>query len=162
MNAALMQYMIVFASSFWLDRWTKSLAIKFLSEDSIVVNALCNFSLQWNKGVSFGWFSFESPLASLGLLLGVLVIIVLFTFYTIGQYRAGKLLYGETLVLAGALSNIVDRFKHGAVVDYIDLHIGSWHFAVFNVADMCICIGITWLILTQVKEVYDAKAKINR
>lgn len=162
MNAVIMRYLILFTSAFWLDRWTKHLAIKYLSENSITVNAWVNFSLQWNRGVSFSWFSFESPLGALVLTLGVLAVIVLFSFYTIGQFRSGKLLYGEMLVLAGALSNIVDRFKHGAVVDFLDLHLGTWHFATFNVADICICVGITWLMLNQVKEVYDAKTKNNR
>ena len=157
-----MRYLIIFASSFWLDRWTKNLAIKFLSQDSIVVNNWLNFSLQWNRGVSFSLFSFDSPWGVFGLTLGVMVVIVLFGFYAVGQFRNGKLLYGETLVMAGALSNLVDRFKHGAVADFIDFHLGSWHFATVNIADVFIFLGITWLMLVQVKEVYDAKIKINR
>ena len=162
MNAAIMRYLIIFASSFWFDRWTKGLAIKFLSEDPTMITGWLNFSLQWNRGVSFSLLSFDNPLGIGALTLGIVVIIILFGFYAVGQFRTGKLLYGETLVLAGALSNLVDRFKHGAVVDFIDFHLGSWHFATFNVADICIFLGIMWLMLMQVKEVYDAKIKNNR
>lgn len=162
MDVRVLRYFIIFASAFWLDRWTKELAVKFLSQDSIFVNSLLNFSLQWNRGVSFSWLSFDSTAGVIALTLGVLAIIVLFGFYTWGQFRLGKILYAETFVLAGALSNVLDRFKHGAVIDFIDFHLGSWHFATFNVADIFICVGITWLMLMQIKEVYDAQRKNNR
>ena len=161
MNAIMLQYMIIFAGFFWLDRWTKELAIRLLSQDSTAINSWFNLSLQWNRGISFSWFSPDSAIGYIALTAGVIAVIVLFAIYTVGQYRSGKFLYGEMLVLAGALSNVVDRFQHGAVTDFIDLHWGTWHFATFNVADICICFGITWIMLMQVKEVYDARIKGN-
>lgn len=159
MNAIILQYLIVFAGSFWLDRWTKHLAIHLLSQDAVTITSWLDFSLQWNRGISFSWFTFDSTAGYLALTAAVMVVIVLFAIYTVGQYRNGKFLHGEMLVLAGALSNVVDRFKHGAVTDFIDFHLGSWHFATFNVADICICFGITWIMLMQIKEVYDARVK---
>ncbi|MBM3887394.1 signal peptidase II [Candidatus Dependentiae bacterium] len=114
-----------------------------------------------NKGVSFSWFASESTLGYIMLTIAVFAIIVLFVFYAVGQYRLGYPLYGECCVLAGAVSNFIDRIQYGGVIDFIDFHIGSWHFPTFNIADIYICTGITWLVLVQVKEVYDAQSKKN-
>ncbi len=161
MNSFILRYLIILTSGFWLDRWSKNLAVLFLEAQDYFVTPWLNFSLQWNRGVSFSWFTSYSTAGYVALTLGVFAVIVLFGFYTWGQYRTGKTLYGEMFVLAGAASNFVDRVRHGAVIDFIDLHLGSWHFATFNIADMCICAGITWLVLVQVKEVYDAKFEKN-
>jgi signal peptidase II len=162
MNALVLRYLIIFASSLWLDRWSKNLMIKLLALKDMAINPFLNFSLQWNKGISFSWFTSQSTLGYIALTVGILAIIILFGFYTYGQHRLGKQLYGEVFVLAGAVSNLIDRLRHGAVVDFIDVHLGSWHFATFNVADMFICVGISWLMLVQVKEVYDAYVQKNR
>lgn len=159
-TVGMLQYAIIFASVFWLDQWTKNIALKVLAKiDAMFVNPLLNFSLQWNKGISFSLMSVDSTWGVLSLTAGIVVVIVLFAFYAWGQYRLGKPLYAEMLVLAGAVSNIVDRVRYGAVVDFIDVHYRDWHFATFNVADIFICLGITWLVLSQIKEVYDARTK---
>ena len=162
MNAMTLQYLIIFSAGFWLDRWTKHLAIRLLSQDPVSVTTWLDFSLQWNRGISFSWFTVDSTGGYIALTAAVVVVVVLFALYTIGQYRTGNFLYGEMLVLAGALSNVVDRIKYGAVTDFIDFHWKTWHFATFYVADICICFGITWIMLMQIKEVYDARIKNNR
>jgi signal peptidase II len=141
---------------------TKRLAQHFLSQDSIVVNTWLNFELHWNRGISFSWFSFSSPGKFFLLSLAIVAVITLFGIYVWAQYKQGKKLYCEMLVLAGALSNLVDRFKFGAVLDFVDFHVGSWHFAVFNIADVFISLGIIGLMLLQVKEWYDARVETNR
>lgn len=156
MNGLILSYMITFASAFWFDRWSKKMILKLLTNQPLFLNNWLNFSLQWNHGISFSWFSTAHPWGSFALIAAIIAVIILFCFYSWGQYKTGKLLYGESLVLAGALSNLVDRFQHGAVVDFIDFHLGTWHFATFNIADVCICLGISWLMLNQIKEVYDA------
>ena len=161
MNTRILSYLIIFTSGFWFDRWSKGLALQVLSIKDFYVNAWLNFSLQWNRGVSFSWFATNSTAGYVVLTLGIIVVIVLFCFYAWGQYLTNKSLYGEALVIAGAISNLVDRVYYGAVIDFIDVHLGSWHFATFNGADMCICAGITWLILMQIKEVYDAHCEKN-
>lgn len=161
MNAILFRYVILLTGGFWIDRWTKMIALRTLEVNSVYVNPVMNFSLEWNRGVSFSWFTPETTTGFIALTIGVMTVTALFGLYTWGQYRMGKLLYGQMLVMGGACSNLVDRFKYGAVVDFIDLHIGSWHFATFNFADVCICLGITWLMLVEVKEVYDAYVQKN-
>ncbi len=161
MNSVILRYIILFASSFWLDRWIKNLVLRFLSHDSMIVNAWLNFEVHWNRGISFGWFSFSSPGKFFLLSLAIIAVICLFCLYVWGQHQQGKPLYFEMLVLTGALSNLVDRLKFGAVLDFIDFHVGAWHFAVFNFADICISLGIIGLLLLQVKELYDARGEKN-
>lgn len=161
MNPLFLGYLIIFSGSFWLDRWTKQLAIRLLSHEPLAVTSWLDFNLQWNRGISFSWFTFDSTFGYVAITALVIAVIAIFGLYTVGQYRTGNFLYGEMVVLSGALSNVIDRFKHGAVVDFIDFHIGSWHFATFNIADICICFGITWIMLMQIKEVYDARVKNN-
>lgn len=161
MNPLFLEYLIIFAGSFWLDRWTKQLAVRLLSQEPLAVTAWLDFSLQWNRGISFSWLTFDSMFGYVAITVLVIAVIGVFAVYTVGQYRSGKFLYGEMLVLSGALSNLMDRFQHGAVVDFIDFHLGSWHFATFNIADICICFGMTWIMLMQIKEVYDARVKNN-
>ena len=52
-----------------------------------------------------------------------------------------------SLILGGAVGNVIDRVRFGYVVDFIDFHIGSWHFATFNVADMAITVGAIMLLI---------------
>ena len=51
------------------------------------------------------------------------------------------------MIICGALGNLLDRFWHGFVVDFIDFYVGDWHFATFNIADCGICIGAALVIL---------------
>lgn len=55
--------------------------------------------------------------------------------------------FGSAAVLGGALGNVIDRMRHGAVVDWLDFHLGGWHWPAFNVADVGITVGATALVL---------------
>lgn len=54
---------------------------------------------------------------------------------------------GLSLVLGGALGNLIDRVSYGYVIDFFDFHVGDWHFAAFNVADSAISVGVTLLLI---------------
>lgn len=56
---------------------------------------------------------------------------------------------GVGLILGGAIGNVIDRFVHGAVVDFLALHYGSWTAFIFNVADAAITLGVIWLFMEQ-------------
>ena len=60
-----------------------------------------------------------------------------------------KLIIGEICIFAGAISNVVDRYVYGGVVDFIALSYGDWHFAVFNVADMFIFCGVALMLILE-------------
>ena len=51
------------------------------------------------------------------------------------------------LIVGGAFGNLIDRIRFGAVIDFLDFHIGGWHYPAFNIADMCIVIGVILFIL---------------
>jgi signal peptidase II len=58
-----------------------------------------------------------------------------------------------SLVLSGAIGNVIDRILYGAVVDFVDLHYAGWHWPAFNIADSAITIGVILLILDEIKRV---------
>jgi signal peptidase II len=63
-----------------------------------------------------------------------------------------------SLVLGGALGNLIDRIRFGFVTDFIDFHVYGWHYATFNVADSAVSVGATWLILRLLYESITSKS----
>ncbi len=104
-----------------------------------------NLTLGFNTGVSFGMFSdifFERPL----------LLATIKTVITIGliiwAMRADRTLEATALgmIAGGAAGNIFDRIQHGAVTDFLDFHIGTWHWPAFNMADVAITMGAVLLM----------------
>ena len=111
------------------------------------VEVLPNFSLVrvWNYGVSFGMFNTD---AAFGRWVFVGVALVIVAALLTWLRRAGSRLIAVSLglVIGGAVGNIVDRVKYGAVFDFLDFHIGEWHWPAFNLADSGITIGVALLL----------------
>ena len=133
---------------FFLDRISKIYIIN-LSKNSfdteLYSSKFINIILIWNEGIAFGLFS-----ASHEYWYNFLTIIIIFTALIIliisfRQERSQK--YFLLLVFGGALGNLYDRIFFKAVPDFIDLHIGSFHWFVFNIADIFITFGVIMLIL---------------
>jgi signal peptidase II len=137
-------YWILFFVLVFLDRITKYLAL--MSPHVLRVCSFLNFSFTWNRGVSWGIFGGASPSGFYLLSTLIAIVIVIFSVYTIMQYRLGEPVLFELFVLAGAISNFFDRIYYGAVIDFIDCHVGVWHWPTFNVADACIVIGAGGII----------------
>lgn len=100
--------------------------------------------LTFNHGVSFSLLSFDGEAARLALLLATAAItgvLTLWIFRTQGLERMAA-----SLIVAGALANVIDRAAYGVVTDYLDLHIGNWRLFVFNLADVWISVGVCLLI----------------
>lgn len=141
------RYPILFIFAFLLDRLTKSLAISSLTqhESLPIINGL-DFTLTFNRGLSWSILSFDST-TYFGVLTAFIgCIIALFVVYAWYEYRRGTTILPEVLVIAGALSNLLDRVLYGGVVDFIDCYVGQWHWPVFNVADICIVIGVLCIV----------------
>ena len=135
---------------FCLDRITKNFVISQskinLSNDLFLSNYL-NISLMWNEGIAFGLFAFdESFFYNFITILIIMVIIIV--FFMILKNKGYKK-YSLILILGGALGNLYDRIFFGAVPDFIDFHIGDFHWFVFNVADIFISIGVIIMILSE-------------
>lgn len=139
--------------AFALDQITKAAALAGVFADYGSPLPFLDFVLAHNRGISFGilggagWLPWV--LASLSILLAALLVVWLL--------RAGDRQTTVALgfVIGGALGNVADRIRHGAVTDFIDLHAGGWHWPAFNLADAAICIGAALLIFKGSRR-YDA------
>lgn len=112
----------------------------------IEVTPFFNLVMAWNTGVSFGTFGSDSPVMPF-VLSGLAAAIVLGLVWWLLKAENRFQAFGLGLVIGGAIGNIIDRFRFGAVADFLDFHIGGWHFWAFNVADASISTGVLLLLL---------------
>jgi signal peptidase II len=137
--------LIVLALVLIADQWTKQLAIDALSHPRRYIEVLpfMNFVLAWNPGVSFGLFQGQAPWV---MIVGTSAITIGFLIW---MWRTRNRVLGIALamVVGGAVGNLVDRLRHGAVTDFIDLHVHGYHWPVFNVADSAITVGAALLLI---------------
>ena len=112
----------------------------------IPVTPFFNLVLGWNRGVSFGIFNSESPIITWVLPLAVIAIIVALGAWL---YRADRPRVAAALglIIGGAIGNLVDRLRFGAVADFLDFYAAGFHWPAFNLADSGITVGAIVLIL---------------
>ena len=137
---------VLLVSIFVFDRVSKIWIINQQEQNSsIFINKFLNFELIWNTGIGFGLFSTD-PNLFYNLTSLFIFLVVLFLFYLI--FRSNffdKICF--SIVLGGALGNLYDRIVYFAVPDFIDFHVGDFHWFTFNIADIFITIGIILLII---------------
>ena len=132
-----------------IDQITKALALKFLSAGSVAVLPFFNFVLVWNRGVSFGMFSGDSDYGPLALtILSLCIIGCLVVWLT--RLTDKWLFLAVCCIIAGALGNVIDRVRFGAVVDFLDFHAFGWHYPAFNVADCAVVLGIAFILFDSI------------
>jgi len=141
----------IVALIYFLDRLSKIYVIQLdknnLGSD-IFNSAYLNIVLIWNKGIAFGLLSFsESYLYNIISLIITIIIIVLVIMSSKSQ---GFKRYSLLTIVGGALGNLHDRFFFNAVPDFIDFHIGSFHWFIFNVADIFITVGVISMIIFEI------------
>lgn len=110
------------------------------------VTAFLNLTMVWNRGVTFGLLTSDAwwkPLA----LSAVALLIAALLLRWLTRAESGRVAVGLGLVLGGAVGNVIDRVRFGAVVDFVHLHAAGWHWYVFNVADSAIVCGVGLLLL---------------
>ncbi|WP_350332875.1 signal peptidase II [Coralliovum pocilloporae] len=109
------------------------------------VSSFLDLVLVWNEGISYGLFAQDGDLGRYVLIaVTCLVVIGLWVWLTRAHSRLVAVSLG--LVIGGAVGNIIDRIYHGAVADFFYLHIGSFDWYVFNVADVWIVAGVIGLL----------------
>jgi signal peptidase II len=135
-----------------LDQLTKwwILAIVMDPPQRIEVTGFFNLVLVMNRGVSFGMFGGAPDWVPPAL---IAFAILLAVGLSIWMWRADSLLLGAALgmVVGGAIGNVIDRIRFGAVVDFLDFHAAGYHWPAFNVADSAITVGVVMLILDSLK-----------
>lgn len=117
----------------------------FVTDRIIEVLPVFNLRMAWNTGISFSMFNSGGVMTYA--LLAVQVSITAGLIWWLRTMQGALLRFASGLIIGGAIGNIIDRARWGAVADFFDFHIGDWHFATFNVADSCISIGVAlWLL----------------
>ena len=109
------------------------------------INPFFNILLVWNNGISFSMFASHSQLVRWGLVVFA-SIIVLYLFRFLKKEKSDFVRLSLILIISGALGNIIDRIRFGAVIDFLDFHYGTYHWPAFNFADIFICIGVVFII----------------
>ena len=151
---------LIVALIYSLDRLTKIYVIQLdknnLGSD-IFNSAYLNIVLIWNKGIAFGLLSFnESHLYNiLSLIISIIVVIlVIMSLKSHGFKR-----YSLLMIVGGALGNLHDRIFFNAVPDFIDFHVGNFHWFIFNVSDIFITLGVISMIVLELADNKTEKTK---
>lgn len=133
-----------------LDQASKAAVLAFFGEDSCALHRLrvtpfLDLVLTCNAGVSFGLFN-RAGLGSLVFsVFAALVVVVLLVW--LSRVRATLLAVAIGLIIGGAIGNVIDRLRLGAVVDFLYFHAGSWYWPAFNLADSAISVGVAAMLL---------------
>ena len=138
-------------SIFLFDRITKIYVInldkKFIGSE-IFSSKYLNITLIWNEGIAFGLLSFDQE--NLYNLLTILIILIIFFILVMFLKSSGLKKLALVMILGGALGNVFDRILYKSVPDFIDFHVGEFHWFIFNIADVFITIGVFSMILFEI------------
>ena len=145
-----MKKIIIIFTIFFFDRITKIYLLNLQENGTDIdffINQFLNFYLVWNTGIGFGLASLESGIYYHVLTFIIAIINIGLIYFLIKS----KGIYGYliAIVVGGSLGNLFDRVYYYAVPDFIDLHLGNYHWFIFNVADIFISIGIIGLIFVE-------------
>ena len=154
-----MKKIVIVLTVFFFDRVTKIYLINLQSTGTDVdfyIFSFLNFFLVWNTGIGFGLVSLETNIFY-HMLTAIIAIINLVLIVFIVKAE-GIYVYLLALIIGGSLGNLFDRIYYYAVPDFIDIHIASFHWFIFNVADIFITVGIIGLMFTELLK----KEKISK
>lgn len=133
-----------------LDQLSKAAVLGFFAGRAFGaherITPFFNLVLTYNRGMSFGLFNNGAGVNALLFSL-VAASIVAVLVYWLSRVDSPLLAVAIGLVIGGAIGNVVDRVRFGAVVDFLDFYLGSWHWPAFNLADSAICIGVAAMLL---------------
>ena len=154
-----MKKILIILIIFGVDRLSKMYLVNLQSSGidiDFYILPFLNFYLVWNTGIGFGLASMEANIYYH--ILTLIIIIVNFILIYLLFKSKGMYCYFIALIIGGSLGNLYDRIKFYAVPDFIDLHIGNFHWFIFNVADIFITVGIIGIISVE----YLKKDKISK
>ena len=142
---------IIILVIFFLDRISKLYVIhqdKLNFNSEIYLSKFLNIRLIWNEGIAFGLLSFDEK--HLYNLVTILIFLVIVFIIFIASKSDDLRKYSLVLVIGGAIGNLFDRLIYNAVPDFIDFHVGNFHWFIFNVSDIFITIGVILMIVIEI------------
>ena len=148
-NKRYLQLVFISVSVWLLDQLTKWLVINYLEpyQRIIKITPFLNLIPVRNTGVAFGLFAGKADgIQVFFMIFALIAIATLLYFYFTPRFSSLKT-WGCGLVIGGAFGNLIDRLRHKNVVDFIDCHLGNYHWPAFNIADSAISIGMFLLLL---------------
>lgn len=134
---------LVLAADLWSKHWVL-FGLDLPQRGSVRILPVLNFTLVWNRGVTFGLLNGAH---AAGLLVGIAAVAVAALSIWLWRARHLTTTLAVGAIIGGAIGNVISRLQYGAVVDFIQAHIGTWSWYVFNVADAAIVCGVATLIL---------------
>ena len=150
LSKKIINFFLILSFIFTIDRLSKIYILKYfeLNSSEIYLTSFLNLILVWNKGIGFGLLSFEGNVVYNFITFFIFIVILI--LFVVGVKYDQKNGYFYMIIIGGALGNLFDRIYFSAVPDFIDFHIGDFHWFVFNVADIFITIGIFCLIIAEI------------
>ena len=148
MNKAKKILLILIPILIFFDQLSKKWMLNniFDSQKIIEINKYLNFVPVWNKGISFGMLSDFMNINFFMIIITTIISLFLILWFL--RTTNKNLSISLAFIISGALGNLIDRFNHKAVVDFIDFHINNFHWPTFNFADSYITIGAFIYIFT--------------
>ncbi len=150
LNKKFFIYLTIVLLIFLIDRITKIYIIylnnKFLNSE-IFSSKFLNINLVWNEGIAFGLLSFNKTFSYN--LLSLLILSIIIIIFVMILKSDGIKKFALVMIFGGAIGNLFDRIYFKAVPDFIDFHIGEFHWFIFNFADVFITIGVIFMILIE-------------
>tara|TARA_R110002124_G_scaffold287216_1_gene471456 strand:+ start:149127 stop:149693 length:567 start_codon:yes stop_codon:yes gene_type:complete len=126
--------------------WMSEVKEAYLPPVSVeMVDTMLNFSMVWNRGISFGFLQQTGD--GVMILIGVTAAITQGLMVWLIKAEDANTRTSLVLIIAGAIGNIIDRIRFEAVIDFVDIYFGEWHYPAFNLADSCIVIGVLLLVI---------------
>ena len=140
--------MLIISIIFFLDRYSKNIILDILeNEKYLFINNYLNLNLVFNTGIGFGLLSLDAGKYYNMLSILIFLIILVLMYLMFRSKTSEKVFF--SFIIGGALGNFYDRVVFKAVPDFIDFHIGEFHWFSFNVADIFISLGIIFMLLNE-------------
>lgn len=137
-----------------LDQLTKYVMLGWIdiaARAPIIVTSFFQLVMVWNTGISFGMLSHpDSHIAWFLSAVALGISAVVYGLALKSEKKFERLAYGA--IIGGAIGNVIDRVRFGAVADFFSFHIGQWHYPAFNIADAAIFLGVAALLWMSLKK----------
>lgn len=148
MSGAFRLGLLIALGIFAADQISKLYFLDLMQQNpaGMTVTPFFNLVMVWNTGVSFGMFSEDSAHRA-WTLIAVSFLVTAWLLWWLWRNRSSFVAVSLGMIIGGAMGNVIDRYRFGAVFDFLDFHAFGWHWPAFNVADSAIVIGVLLLLV---------------